>query len=104
MVKPEVVAPGQYYAAPRRLVPPDGMSDRTGQYCLFNGTSAATPHAAGVAALLLEKKPTLTAAQFKALLREHLTKDGQTGTCPNPRWGFGKLDKAAVERMLRAVH
>lgn len=37
-------------------------------YCYYDGTSMATPHVTGAAALLLAKSSTLTAAQMKQLL------------------------------------
>src|SRR6185369_2917352 len=37
-------------------------------FCAFFGTSAAAPHSAGVAALLLDQDPTLTPAKVKAAL------------------------------------
>lgn len=46
--------------------------DETAQddgWALFSGTSAAAPQVAGICALLLQKKPTLTPAQVKAVLR-----------------------------------
>jgi subtilisin family serine protease len=36
---------------------------------VFSGTSAAAPQVAGICALLLQKRPTLTPAQVKAILR-----------------------------------
>ena len=111
-VKPELLAPGQYHIVPRiaafRIKDPDkrtyrDLLDDSQQYTTTNGTSAAAAYTAGVAALLLEKKPTLTAAEFRELLKKHLTKDEFTDDLPNPLWGYGKLDKAAVERLLDAV-
>ena len=111
-VKPELLAPGQWHIVPRATAKqdvPEGKKsyfdafDDSKRYCLQNGTAAAAAYTAGVAALLLEKKPTLTAAEFRELLKKHLTQDKFTGECPNPLWGYGKLDKAAVERLLKAV-
>ncbi len=101
-VKPDIVAPGQYWlvseADPRLL-------DAPRKYGSFNGTSAATPYVAGVVALMLQKKPTLTAGEIKQLVATHATKDAET-LLPKDRrvgWGNGKLDSDAVERIVQAV-
>jgi len=41
----------------------------TSNYCYRGGTSHATPHVSGVAALMLDKNPTLTQAQVEAILK-----------------------------------
>jgi subtilisin family serine protease len=116
-VKPEVTAPGAlYYASLARLTDGRGVqptdaaaqpvmvvSDASGRYRLFDGTSAAAPYAAGCIALMLEKNPHLSLGQLRGLLRDNLTRDEYTGNLPNPAWGQGKLDLAAVRRLLRAV-
>jgi len=109
-VKPEITAPGEWFAASyaKNLdgsgVGTDWTIDRTGKYVAMNGTSAATPYTAGVIALMLQKRPTLTFGEIRRLL---LTKASSselvTGPVPNPNWGYGKLDYASVERILNEI-
>jgi subtilisin family serine protease len=103
IIKPDVVAPGQYHIASLTSAPVDVLKDASGVYQPFNGTSAATPYAAGVIALLLECRPYLTLGQIKELLKRHASADIHTGKTPNPDWGYGKLDYWAVEAMVKAV-
>lgn len=108
IVKPDVAAPGQWHVA--AAAPPSVAKwtkrnaglDFTKRYCLFNGTSAATPYTAGVIALLMEKNPKLSADDFRKLVQENATGDNSTGTTPNPIWGYGKLNKQAVEKIIDA--
>jgi subtilisin family serine protease len=97
--KPEIVAPGQWYSAP---APMNVVTDRdsSGLYQLFNGTSAATPYAAGIVTLLFEAKPAATFGEIRQVLIESATQDAVTRQCPNPKWGYGKLDYAAVEKAV----
>jgi len=64
-VKPDVSAPGVNVNSTRH----DGNSYRT-----MSGTSMATPHVAGLTALMVQAKPTLTAPQAKSIL-ERTAKD-----------------------------
>jgi subtilisin family serine protease len=59
----DVAAPGAFVPVPQ--------SQATGQvdYSYFVGTSAATPHVVGVAALMLEKNPSLNQAQVESILK-----------------------------------
>lgn len=108
-VKPSIVAPGEvFHASYARL--PNGkgagarktIPDSSGKYIFFNGTSAATPYAAGVVALLMQRRPQITLGEIHDLLKSQATRDARTGRLPNPAWGNGKLDPAAVKKILRA--
>ena len=61
----------------------------------FNGTSAATPHVAATAALILSVAPTLTALQVRGIVMDtaHML-TGQTGW--TSKLGHGRLDVAAA--------
>jgi subtilisin family serine protease len=74
-------------------------------YIYFNGTSAATPHAAGVVALILSIRPCLTQAQARQILESNVDKI-RSGTLynytanvagqPNGTWnnevGYGRVN------------
>src|SRR5262245_30645769 len=66
-------------------------------FCAFFGTSAAAPHSAGIAALLLEQDPTLTPAEVQAALTQGAVDIGPQGF--DDASGFGRIDAlAAAER------
>lgn len=96
--KPDLCAPGAWIGAALSadalwqgyLVNPDGV------HTMELGTSMAAPHVAGAAALLLSVDPYLTAEDVRALLTESATQDGFTGSIPNMRWGWGKLNVLAA--------
>ena len=62
-------------------------------FCAFFGTSAAAPHSAGVAALLLDKDPTLTPAEVQAALTQGAVDIGAQGF--DDASGFGRIDALA---------
>jgi subtilisin family serine protease len=106
-IKPDLAAPGQWWtaASPSNV---DAYRDTSGRYELFNGTSAATPYTAGIVALMMQKKPSLTLGEIKELLHGHVSKDyadARDNGKPesNSGWGYGKLDKKAVEKILNEI-
>jgi subtilisin family serine protease len=118
-VKPELAAPGQKIISARSrdraLCPyvhrlfceepelgwPDDVS---GELLALQGTSMAAPMVTGAAALLLQLRPDLTAADIKQILTATARTDAATRPQPEPSdWGAGKLDVAgALESIASA--
>lgn len=76
---------------------------RTYYYSEFSGTSAASPAAAGIVALMLQVNPNLTPAQTKTILFETAITDTYTGTIPSTgdiSWGHGKINAYGAIRKL----
>lgn len=98
--KPDLAAPGMAIVSVRSgditPAPADNLLVSGGDYYVAQGTSMASPFAAGVVALLLEKNGALTPAEVKSILRSTAVSDAFTGTTWNAHWGAGKLDAAAA--------
>jgi serine protease AprX len=81
--RPTITAPGVDIISTRALAPVSSLSatDDANQiepaylpfYTLMSGTSMATPHAAGIVALMLEANPSLSPAQVKQILQNTAT-------------------------------
>jgi subtilisin family serine protease len=71
-----------------------GVAGKAAYFSGFNGTSSATPHVAGAAALLLSKEPQLSAAEVKRRLHDTADRTG-----PPDQVGGGRLN---VCRAVRA--
>jgi subtilisin family serine protease len=104
-LKPEVAAPGDVTASV--LAKNSDYEDLDvrilpgRKHVLLQGTSMASPHVAGATALLLGVNPMLTADDVKNLLTGTAAQDLSTGSAPNNRWGYGKMDIfGAVAREL----
>jgi subtilisin family serine protease len=105
--KPDISAPGQAIGAARSadatfqsalLLAPSG------KYVIEQGTSMASPHVAGLVALMLQAKPSLTPAEIRAKITGTAVKDGLTGASVSAQWGHGKVDaQAAVQEVLSVV-
>ena len=90
--KPDLVAPGVDICAAKRDLHIGCCCDCCCEsYIPMDGTSQATPHVAGVIALMLERNPALTHQQIKSLLIAQAEKDGFTGATANNNYGNGKL-------------
>ena len=75
---------------------PNTKNPRDFGYWFFQGTSMATPHVSGVAALILQKNPTWTPADVREALEKTAEDKGASGW--DPEYGWGIVDAlAAVE-------
>ncbi len=72
-----------------------------GRYVGMQGTSMASPHAAGVVALMLQANPTLDADDVIAILEQTARADAHTGPVPNNKIGAGRID--AQQAVLMAA-
>ena len=81
--KPDVAAPGvNIYSGTGRASQVDlGDPGASAGYAAISGTSMATPHVAGLVALLRHRNPSLSAQDFKDVMRR------RGGFNPNTGWG-----------------
>ncbi len=61
-----------------------------GDHAMFSGTSMASPHASGVAALVRGKNPSLTPDQVRQILRASADDKGAPGW--DPLFGYGRVN------------
>jgi serine protease AprX len=93
LVKPDIMAPGD---GVRSSYPPN-------TYAVLSGTSMATPHIAGVIALIYKAKPSLigNVDATEALIEStafHINSSecSSNGTYPNNLWGYGFVNALAA--------
>jgi subtilisin family serine protease len=74
-------------------------------YATLSGTSMASPHVAGVAALVLSRNHALTAAQVGNILRTTARplRDAPADPVPNDAYGYGLVQAAAAVRQAAPV-
>ncbi|HEY3357373.1 MAG TPA: S8 family serine peptidase [Polyangia bacterium] len=115
-LKPDLGAPGDFIVSALSADAPPTASDSAfhvpgephylwgddGVHAALRGTSQATPHVTGAAALLLEAAPDLSPSRLRELLRLTARQDELTGPgrAFGPRFGFGKLDVGTALRLL----
>lgn len=104
-LKPDVSAPGQAIAAALSSSSSPDQSNEVfgGGYVIEQGTSMASPHVAGLVALLLQANPALTPEQIRADLTASARKDSFTGSENNPQWGHGKVDATAALQAVLSI-
>lgn len=94
-LKPDVSAPGVNVLS--------SVPERSGSWAIFSGTSMASPHVAGAAALLKQRHPTWTVAQIKsalALTGRPVHGPGSTTEVATTREGGGLIDLPKADNPL----
>lgn len=82
----------------------DGLTvPTTPGYKLYSGTSMATPHVAGVAALMLSARPTLTVTQLRNAVLDSASSFAPGSTCTTLLCGRGLVNAAAAVGTSGAV-
>jgi subtilisin family serine protease len=100
--KPNITAPGSvvisirdrdvYKSKSTLWIDDDGTKGGDAHYYVMQGTSMASPVAAGCAALLVQHTPAATPQQIYDAIMQKAVVDLATGPVPNTTWGYGKLD------------
>jgi subtilisin family serine protease len=114
-MKPDISAPGvaimssisSFTNAPFTSMGSVDFNGRTYHFAKFSGTSMSSPMVAGVAALILDANPYLSARQVKEIIMETARQDNITGIIPvegSTRWGAGRVNAyAAVKLALQTI-
>ena len=114
-MKPDISAPGvavissisSYTDAAFTSSGSVNFNGRTYHFAKFSGTSMSSPMVAGVAALILDANPYLSARQVKEIIMETARQDNITGIIPvegHTRWGAGRVNAyAAVKLALQTI-
>ncbi|RZN15174.1 MAG: hypothetical protein EF812_03175 [Methanosarcinales archaeon] len=87
-IKPEVCAVGVHVTSAK--------AGTTDGYVTMSGTSMATPHVAGVAALMFEYNPDLTPGRVRRILMDTATDRGETEPDNNYGWGVVNATNATL--------
>ncbi|HVP37659.1 MAG TPA: S8 family serine peptidase [Candidatus Saccharimonadales bacterium] len=98
-LRPTIAAPGFGVAAALSYLTVGtvgGSMVEDSVHFIDQGTSMATPHVTGVAALVLQNHAGLPPSRVKAAIESTATRDAFTGAAPGPTWGYGKLNANAV--------
>ena len=113
-IKPDITAPGHeivsafnsfYYinSSMEDYYYFDNIPFSNHRMIAMGGTSAASPMVAGIVALMLEKKPNLTQAEAKEIIRITAINDKWTGDVRDNKsttWGWGKINAHGIMKYL----
>lgn len=111
-IKPDISAPGLTMASPCSSYDPaylpsgarsnllvntytHPVTNRVYYYSEFTGTSASSPVASGIIALMLQASPQMFPFHVRNIFAETAMEDSKTGQLPvqgNNTWGFGKIN------------
>ncbi len=91
-IKPDISAPGQGIMS----------SVPGGRYATWDGTSMATPHIAGVIALMFSKNPDLDFDQVYNILTTTADRPASGGSYPNNSYGWGRVNALAAVNAVPA--
>jgi subtilisin family serine protease len=95
VIKPDVVAPGVNVRS----------SFPNNTYGAISGTSMASPHNAGVMALMLSVNPSLTYTEVTGILTRTTFFNPSWGVKPNNNYGWGLIQAdAAVDMVMHGAH
>jgi len=98
VTKPDVSAPGtQVYSC----IPPVQQPDGIYEYTYMDGTSMATPHVAGVVALLMSACPKASLSEIIQALKETAYHPGGEEMRPDNRWGWGQIQPVKALEALK---
>lgn len=90
--KIDVAAPGVNILSTKASI--NRMCSSTTNYCRVSGTSMATPHVAGLAALIISKNPTLTNEEVRQIIRTGADDLGTPGK--DSSFGYGRINAATA--------
>jgi serine protease AprX len=97
VTKPDVVAPGvDVYSC----IPPQKEDGIDYHYTFMEGSSMATPHVAGAAALLMAAKPDAPATEIMEALKQTAKHPAKSNKRPDNRWGYGLIRPAEALKVL----
>ena len=97
VTKPDVVAPGTQVLS---CIPPARRPGGTTEYAYMDGTSMATPHVAGVAALLMAAHREAPVSDIISALKDTAVHPGGAQRRPDNRWGYGLIRPVEALRAL----
>lgn len=115
VIKPDIAAPGvavissisSFTDAAFTSFGSVDFNGRTYHFAKLSGTSMSSPMVAGVAALILDANPYLSARQVKEIIMETARQDNITGVIPDEgsiKWGAGRVNAyAAVQLALQTI-